>query len=183
MKKSKIGTIIVIFITLVLAGVAIFTAIRLYQLRQTSVSPISPSSEPAAQEAEVFPANNLSCVLDFSLTASTSSPSPTATATASPTATPVPTPTPTPVAQCNSSCTSNSQCQSDLFCYIAAGATTGNCRNTSCQTDTDCVCATPTARASATPAPELPDSGTDWPTIAGFGLGIFVILGSLLLAL
>lgn len=48
MKKGKLGTILVILVTLVLAGVAIFTAIRLYQLRQQSVAPNVPSSKPAA---------------------------------------------------------------------------------------------------------------------------------------
>jgi len=185
--KGKAATVIIILATFILAGVAIFTAIRLYQLRQTSISPISPSSKPAAQE---LPSTN-TCSLNFSLTVSTATPTSTASATptaspsGTPTATPTATPTPTPVAQCNTSCTTNSGCPSNLMCYIATGATTGNCRNTTCQTDSDCVCATatPTSKATGTPAPTLPNSGVDWPTVAGAWVGVMVILGSLLLAL
>jgi hypothetical protein len=46
--KGKIVTILVIAATVVLAGVAIFTALRLYQLRQASVSLTQPESEPEA---------------------------------------------------------------------------------------------------------------------------------------
>ena len=46
--KGKIATAIILVATFVLAGVAIFTAIRLYQLRQTSVAPNVPSSVPKA---------------------------------------------------------------------------------------------------------------------------------------
>jgi uncharacterized repeat protein (TIGR01451 family) len=74
MKKGKIGTIIVVLITLVLAGVAIFTAIRLYQLRQQPVAPNAPTSQPQAAADQLPPA----CQLSFSL-ALTPSPSPTAT--------------------------------------------------------------------------------------------------------
>lgn len=46
--KSKFATVLVITITVILAGVAIFTAYRLYQLRQQSVAPNVPSSQPKA---------------------------------------------------------------------------------------------------------------------------------------
>jgi hypothetical protein len=50
MKKSigKLGTILIIIATIILAGIAIFTAYRLYQLRQQSVAPNAPSSIPKA---------------------------------------------------------------------------------------------------------------------------------------
>lgn len=188
--KGKVATIIIILATFVLAGVAIFTAVRLYQLRQTSISPISPSSKPAAQEIPTAPpAIASTCILDFTLATGTPSATPTATPsgtpTGTPTATPTATPTQTPVAQCNTSCTANSGCPSNLMCYIATGATTGNCRNTACQTDSDCICATatPTPKPTGTPLAELPQSGVDWPTVAGAWIGVMVILGSLLLAL
>lgn len=186
--KGKAATAVIILATFLLAGVAIFTAIRLYQLRQTSISPISPSSRPAAQAVS-------QCSLSFTLTVATASPTATASATptatpsgtptGTPTATPTATPTQTPVAQCNTSCTANSGCPSNLMCYIATGATTGNCRNTTCQTDSDCICATatPTPKPTGTPLAELPQSGVDWPTVAGAWIGVMVILGSLLLAL
>ena len=123
-----------------------------------------------------------SCTLTFTIS-STPTPTPTSTATATPT--PAPSGTPN---SCGGTCGSNSNCGNDLYCY------NGYCRNTSCPSDTDCVCpttsptATATAKAStATPTPEeeitLPESGTSWPTIAGTGLGILIILGSILLAL
>jgi len=46
--KGKIATAIILLATFVLAGVAIFTATRLYQLRQTSISPAAPPSQPKA---------------------------------------------------------------------------------------------------------------------------------------
>ena len=71
------------------------------------------------------------------------------------------------------------------MCYIASGATTGNCRNTQCLSEIDCTCATATSTATAGPTtePSLPVVGTSWPTILGTGFGILVIIGSLLLAL
>lgn len=52
--RSKFFTILTVTITVVLAGVAIFTAVRLYQLRQESVSPASPESEPAAWDCKNY---------------------------------------------------------------------------------------------------------------------------------
>jgi len=52
MIKKKTVTILIITATVILAGIAIFTAIRLYQLRQQSVVPTRPESEPAAQEGD-----------------------------------------------------------------------------------------------------------------------------------
>jgi hypothetical protein len=49
--KNKLTTIFIISATIILAGIAVFTAIRLYQLRQVAVAPNVPESEPAASEA------------------------------------------------------------------------------------------------------------------------------------
>ena len=186
--KNKFVTIGIIIATVILAGVAIFTAVRLYQLRQVSVAPNVPSSKPIAQEAPV------ACTaLAFNLG---STPSPTPTPTSSPTPTPTTTPTgsPTPTGTpnlCGGTCGSNTNCGSGLYCYT----TLGLCRNASCPTQSDCNCPsspspTPTPGRAGTPAPTptptaptLPVSGTDWPTILGAGIGLFVIIGSLLLAL
>ncbi|QQS39009.1 hypothetical protein IPM62_00105 [Candidatus Woesebacteria bacterium] len=46
--KDKGATILVVVATVILAGVAIFTALRLYQVRQQAVSPASPESRPEA---------------------------------------------------------------------------------------------------------------------------------------
>ncbi len=235
--KGKIATVIILLATFILAGVAIFTAIRLYQLRQQPVAPNVPSSIPQAASVS-------SCSLSFTLTVG-------ATSTPTPTPTPVPkcdssctassqcpsgltcyiftpgtagycrnaaclgavnhcicpTPTPTPVPQCNTVCTSSAGCPSNLTCYIASGAIAGNCRNTACTSESTCICAatpTPTATPTAVPTgtpgatstgtpggtsgptaapPTLPQSGTNWPTVFGIGVGILTIIGSLLLAL
>lgn len=55
MKKpiGKLGTTLIILATVILAGVAIFTAFRLYQLRQQPVAPNVPSSLPKAEGAPV----------------------------------------------------------------------------------------------------------------------------------
>lgn len=181
MKKSKFVTGIIILTTLILAGVAIFTAVRLYQLRSQPVAPNVPSSKPKAQEAS-------SCSLSFTIgTTVTATPTVTSTATPTSTSTSVPTPTDnatqTPTAtpttpagtpnSCGGTCGSNSNCGSDLICYQ------GFCRNSSCVFETDCSCAgapTPTQAS-------LPNSGTEWPTILSIGVGVFVIVGSMLLAL
>ncbi len=52
--KGKFFTGLTVVVTLVLAGVAIFTAARLYQLRQESISPTSPESEPAAWDCNNY---------------------------------------------------------------------------------------------------------------------------------
>lgn len=45
---SKIATGLIVGATFILAGIAIFTALRLYQLRQEPVAPTAPSSQPMA---------------------------------------------------------------------------------------------------------------------------------------
>jgi len=157
--KQTIITGVILLITFILAGVAIFTAIRLYELKQTPVAPNVPSSMPNAQSVEIA-----NCRLTFTI----SIPNVTATPSGTPTATPSGTPTATPSA-------------------------------TPTGTPTDAPTGTPTATPTATPnntnapgtlapsttpqTPTLPNSGTNWPSIAGLGLGIFVIIASLLLAI
>lgn len=111
--------------------------------------------------------------------------SPTSSPTASPTSSPGPSGTPN---SCNGTCGSDANCLSGYyFCYQ------GYCRDRSCPNQTDCTCPGTTAPtpsptgtriiSTATPAAALPSSGTDWPTVAGAGIGVFVIIGSLLLAI
>lgn len=98
--KKRVITIIIVLATVVLAGVAVYTAIRLYQLRQQAVAPTAPTSKPAAAE----PQTNSCTQLAFTLTTVTSpppiSPSPSPSITPTPSSTPTPTPsasvTPTP---------------------------------------------------------------------------------------
>src|SRR5258708_34309911 len=136
--QKILKTLIIVFPIYVLAAIAIFTSIRLYQTRQNAVAPNAPSSRPAA--ASLPP---VSCQT-LAFTISTPTPTPTGTATATPTATP----TPTPVAQCGTTCTTNSDCPTSMVCYV------GVCRNPSCTTDSSCLCAT------ATPTPTVPPTGT-----------------------
>jgi len=90
--RNKIVTILILIATLVLAGVAIFTAIRLYQLRQKAVSPATPESKPEAAAPQ-------SCTaLSFVLTTPTVTVTITPTVTVTPTITVTPTVTVTPTA-------------------------------------------------------------------------------------
>ena len=319
--KGKFGTIVILLFTVILAGVAIFTALRLYQLRSQPVAPNVPSSIPRAAE-------NASCSLSFTLTpgrqgvcksASISSTNPArgenitigssvkdgmtansftyavynvdnpysannpkpvcvtsggdstyqgdckagthtliftdltdgapnavtrstgtriieyaklfvtdennnkplvhaqinayfqlgsnpvslpdpncvvfTNAAGAETLTPTPTPTATPTASpsptgapnsCGGTCGSNANCNGGLYCNTSVGL----CRNASCPSQANCTCSgtsaptpTPTAPTPTPTAPALPKSGTDWPTVVGAGVGVFVIIGSLLLAL
>lgn len=96
-----------------------------------------------------------------------------------PTPTPRPTPTPTPVPTtppfCASTCTTNSECPSTMICY------TGSCRNPSCVTAINCLCAG--ATPNPTPLTKLTEAGSvagTW-TISIAGI-IMVALGALMLA-
>ncbi|KKQ44990.1 MAG: Alpha-1,6-glucosidase, pullulanase-type [Candidatus Woesebacteria bacterium GW2011_GWA1_37_8] len=51
--KSKFTIIMVVIATVVLAGVALFTAVKLYNSQKQSVSPASPESEPSADSGPV----------------------------------------------------------------------------------------------------------------------------------
>lgn len=179
--KNKIATIGIIIATLILAGVAVFTAVRLYQLRKEAVAPTAPTSKPKAQEVPV------ACTsLAFTLGAT---PTPTASPTATPTPTGSPTVTPTPTTtgvpnSCNGTCGSDSNCLSGYyFCY------NGHCRDRSCPDREDCTCpGTPTAtpRVTTTPTPtqpSLPTAGVSLPTIFGIGIGSLLLIGALILAL
>ena len=52
--KGKIVTGLIVIATVILAGVAIFTALRLYQLRRESISPTSPESQPQAWDCSKY---------------------------------------------------------------------------------------------------------------------------------
>ncbi len=52
--RQKISTGIIVAITVILGGVAIFTAFRLYQLRKSSISPTSPESQPKAWDCRNY---------------------------------------------------------------------------------------------------------------------------------
>jgi hypothetical protein len=160
--KNKVVTVLIVIATVILAGVAIFTAIRLYQLRQESVAPSAPESKPAAATPQ--PTYEACSSLAFTITQeATPTPTPTSTATTSPTATPTlppgatETPTPTATATLPPGATATPTPTSTL---IAEGPT-----------------------ATPTEAPSLPEAGIPTPTILGVGVGFILLIISLALAL
>ncbi len=170
MKKK---TIVLVLLTLVIVGlgtVALLTALKLQQKQ-----PIAPTARVPSKAAAPI------CTLAFAVEASP---------------TPTPTPTATPVPACQSSCTTTSNCPTNLVC-----SNEGKCINAACSSSLDCVCATPTPTPTATPTgtpqgtttpglvtevpqPELPEAGVSWPTIGLFGAGgTSLLLGILTLLL
>ncbi len=102
-------------------------------------------------------------------------PTPTATPSSTPTATTTATPTPISSGEpnsCGGTCGSNSNCGTDFYCY------NGYCRNPSCPANQDCNCSSPTPTPTQA---ALPQSGVNWPSFLGMGIGTIVIIGSLLL--
>ena len=201
--KQNLVSFLTIFATVILAAVAIFTAIRLYQLRQQAVAPTAPE-EPAAQEItpeptttptsapeiQLPPVSEL-CEVTFEIggpppTATptpTSTPTPTATPTLTPTATatPKPTATPTPTA-------TGTPIPTPTPTLTPTPTPTG--APTATPTPTGVPTATPTptptqalAQATPTEAPELPDVGIPFPTLLAVLAGFLLIFISLLLAL
>ncbi|MCH7641318.1 hypothetical protein IID22_03920 [Patescibacteria group bacterium] len=165
--KNKVVTVLIVVATIILAGVAIFTALRLYQLRTRPVAPTAPESQPAAGEQPKPEACR-----QLAFTISTPTPTPPSTGTPTPTTTDTPTPTststPTPTEP-----------------------SVGGPSSTPTPTTKDAPTSTPTpttgeiAQASPGPttAPTLPDAGTELPTIFAGAAGILLIIFSLLLAL
>lgn len=147
--------------TVVLGGVAVFTAIRLYQLRSEPVAPNAPDSQPAAGNFTNPPSSqpqlNACTALVFTLSTGTPTGTPTTTPTSTPTttatATPTTTATPTPKA-CNTTCSNTAECASGLTCLDKQDGTgTKACRlstnplsatcqargcNASCGENSDC---------------------------------------------
>lgn len=192
--KNKYATIGIILTTVILAGVAIFTALRLYQTRTQPVAPNAPSSKPkaagvtcggiagtlcpsgeeciysdgtthapnpdASGTCQTATSTKIACSLSFSVV----TPSPSPTPSHSPSPTPTASPTASPVPQCNTTCTTSSQCPSGLTCYISNGQVAGNCRKSTCTTEADCVCATATPTASSTPTATATATVTSTPT-------------------
>ena len=173
--RGKLPTIIIVAATLILAGVAVFTAVRLYQTRQESVTPSQPVSTPAAQ---IVPATECetcggaqSVPCDDFLT-------------------------------CNqglcvpenfqgnpqSYCEGDPSVQACPVLSFSISSSTPTPTGTSTPRATPTVTATPAATSSPAPAaatsqPGLPEAGTSWPTFVGLGLGVLIIITSVILAL
>ena len=176
LKRNKLATGIIIVATIILAFIAIFSALRLYNLREESISPAAPESVPFADTTS-------SCQI-VSFTISTPTPTPTGTITPSPTGTitPVPssTPTSTPVPTGTNAPTATPTSP-------PVGGPSATITPTPSPTSPPGSTSTPTSVSTsaptATPVDELPQAGTSYPTIMLVAAGFVIILFSLLLAL
>ena len=155
--KNKIVTILIITATVILAGIAIFTAVRLYQLRNKSISPSAPESEPAAAQSQYTHCSTVALTFVQS------------TGTPEPTATPGGTATPTP--------TDEPDDDDDEPEPTATPRLTATPRST--EPPTGGVDETP----EPTEEPTLPDAGIPTPTIVGIGAGLLLLIFSLALVL
>lgn len=176
MDKGKVVTAIIVIATVILAGVAVFTALRLYDKGPEPVSPSAPASQPQASgtpkacEALVFNLEQPSPTPTDKVT-----PSPTPTGTTTPTATPTtpigggpsPTPTNTPTPTKTATPTPTD----------VPGST-----STPTPTSVDNPTSTPTASPTVPGGTsgdddELPQAGNEWPV---FTLGLAGILLAIL---
>lgn len=79
MDRNKIKTIGIVVITLVLAGIAIFTALRIYNQGQDPIAPSAPGSEPFAWNCNLYTFNmNVDGVVTVTNDSSRNEPSQTA---------------------------------------------------------------------------------------------------------
>ncbi|MEP7166910.1 MAG: hypothetical protein ABI758_02955 [Candidatus Woesebacteria bacterium] len=100
----------------------------------------------------------------------TPSPTPITTSTPQPTSTPTNTPPPTSGPSCNSQCTVNTDCPSDLICA------SNQCRRPGCTALDSCNCGTP-APATPTSTPQiLPVAGGSGPTLFILTAGMFILI-------
>ncbi|OGG07217.1 hypothetical protein A2872_01355 [Candidatus Gottesmanbacteria bacterium RIFCSPHIGHO2_01_FULL_42_12] len=157
-KKSLIIAGLVSLFLIILGGVIFFTVYKTSRPDET-VAPNVPQVKPQAAEPN--------CTLSFTVTATV-------------------TPPPTPVYQCDSECTSDSQCPSGLVCN------NNRCRNSNCVDRNDCLCVTTTPTPTPTPTPPptvvtvtpppVPKSGWEIPTIVTtLGGAILLLVAKLLL--
>lgn len=154
--KKKITTALIIFSTIIMAGIAIFSGTRLYKLRNTSISPVIPESQPVAQASNTSPCE----VLAFSVSGPVSTPTSTPTPTI-PAATSTSTPTPT---------TTQSQ--------------QGSSSAPSAQESEDAPTDSLIAQTSPTISQEtLPSAGVGFPTILLSTTGIFIIFIAIIFAI
>jgi hypothetical protein len=167
--KNKVVTVLIVIATVILAGVAIFTAYRLYQSGTEPVAPTAPEPVPAAG-GQPTPTPQACQELAFTITTPTPSVTvmPTVTPTVPVTTTPTEGPTPTPTEPPRGGSSPTPTQPISTVTPIPTGTT-----------PTSVVTSTPTP----TQADQLPDAGTSMPTIFVGALGILLILLSLALAL
>lgn len=199
--KSKFGTILVLVATVVLAGIAIFTAYRLYTLRQEAVAPSAPTSKPgAAGCVEQCPGTDgvlRNCSAPGGPEADGSSKDSVCNASYAGSR----------IEYCGGKqyCCNNSakwtttltDCQggsetTQACTALAFNITTSTSTPTPTPTATATATATPTATATATATSSttttttqasLPEAGIGLPTILGLGIGTTLLIVSLLFAI
>jgi hypothetical protein len=168
--NKKLAVIVIAIITVLLAAVAIYTGIKLYQLSKVRKPEIEIIEPGPGEECEI----TLQLCPETTPTAiPTEGPSPTptegpsATPTPQPTSTPAekPQPTPTPPPGCWDECLLSEGCPTGLECINS------RCANPSCSNESNCVC----------PAPEIPSAGISTPTIIIGAGGLLLLLLGLLL--
>ena len=166
--KNKVVTALIIIGTVILAGVAIFTALRLYQLRTRPVAPTAPESTPAASEE---PQPEACQQLAFTLTVPSITPTPTIPVTTTPqpslTPTSVPSPTLTPTVT-----------------PPVGGQPSSTPTPTKVPTTTPIPTTTQISTATSTPTPPiLPTAGVTFPTLILLSASLLLIILSLVIAL
>lgn len=170
--RKNLPTILIVTATVVLAGIAIFTALRLYQLRQQA-TPTAPESQPeACIDCKPSPTSTPTPSVEkcedlvFRITIVSQTPTPTPTGTMTPTPTPTATSTPTPT---------------------PTGTQTPTPTPTNTPTGTPAATSTPTptktvAQTSPTPeTPSLPQAGSIAPTMLAITLGALLIIWAVVL--
>ena len=177
--KNKLVTGLIIAGTVILAGVAIFTAIRLYQLRTRPVAPTAPESAPQASGVEPTPTPEACRDLAFTLTI----PSPTPTGV-----TPTPTGvTPTPTTKVTTTPQPTPTVTNTPTATVTppiGGQPSPTPTPTSTPTSTPKATVTPTQVITATPTPPtLPQAGVAFPTLILISFSLLLIIASLVIAL
>lgn len=191
MTKKQTITIAVSLATLLLAGVAIYTGIKLWQLSRKPTAPAVTKEEqtvpPAIMQVEPGPCEgNEGCQISFYLKprptntpgpsptpgpSATPTPGPTSTPEPGPTNTPGPEPTGTPVPGCFDDCIDLDDCVNNLTCIDR------HCVNAECPAETDCDCSV----SATSTVPPIPAAGISAPTaILGIS-GLLLLLVGLLI--
>ena len=187
MNKDKIVTSIVVLATLILAGIAVFTALRLYGRGTQPVSPASPASQPAAgQQPKACEALIFNITKETTPTPTrvpgepTNTPAPTKTPTATPTQTvtqSTPTPTQVPGEPTNTPAPTSTPTATPTQGSIGANDPTPTPTNTAIAQAQSPTSANPGA-IGGTDVEELPLAGNSLPTLlfGAFSL-LFIFLG------
>jgi hypothetical protein len=147
--KNSWSLILIALATIILGGIAVFTAAKLYQIGKKPIAPNAPLPAPAHEitaTPTATPTVSLPCTFSLCIASPTPtitpipSSTPTLTPTVTPTiaSTPTPAPSPTPILGCYNKCSSDTDCPSGLLCQAIEDIK--RCVNANCQSETDCTC-------------------------------------------